>query len=334
LRRPPFRQTLGPRRFPDGIVSHRLRLDSPRPALMRNKWLRRLATAVGALVTLLAAFAATVWIVSSRQLARTLSIPATPFVAAPRDSAVLARGYHLAEVIGKCSECHGADLGGQVFIDDPGLGRVVAANLTPGGPVASWSDGELVRAIRHGVSRDGRQLLVMPSEDFAAFSDEDAAALIAYLRSRPAVTRDLPAHSLKFLARALMVTGQLPIISAEKIDHARPSAAHVDAGPTPGYGKYLADVGGCTGCHGPGLSGGKIPGTPPDWKPAANLTPTGIGRWTEADFFRALREGRRPAGTPIDSIMPWKRTARMTDDEIRAVWLYLKTVPPRQFGTR
>jgi mono/diheme cytochrome c family protein len=301
---------------------------------MRNKWVRRLAAVAGALVTLVAAFAATVWIVSSRQIAATLTLPTPAFRAAPVDSVTLARGAHLVDVIGKCSECHGADLGGQVFIDDPGLGRVVAPNLTPGGPLAAWSDAEIVRAIRHGVSRDGRRLLIMPSEDYNAFSDEDAATVLAYLRSRPAVTRDLPAHNLKFLARALMVTGQLPILSAEKIDHARKSPAHVVAEATPAYGKYLADVGGCTGCHGPGLSGGKIPGTPPDWKPAANITPAGIGKWTEADFFRALREGRRPVGAPIDSIMPWKRTAMMTDDEIRAVWLYLKSVPPRQFGMR
>ena len=301
---------------------------------MRTKWLRRLATAVGALVTLVAAFAATVWIVSSREIAATLAIPVRPFTAAPRDSATLARGAHLVEVIGKCTECHAADLGGSVFIDDPAMGRVVAPNLTQGGPLAAWSDAEIVRALRHGVSRDGRRLLIMPSEDYNAFSDEDAAALIAYLRAQPPVTRALPAHNLKFLARALMVTGQMPILSAEKIDHARQSPARVVAAATPEYGKYMADVGGCTGCHGPGLSGGKIPGTPPDWKPATNLTPSGIGAWSEADFFRALREGKRPAGTPIDSIMPWKRTARMTDDEIRAVWLYLKTVPPRQYGSR
>ena len=301
---------------------------------MRNKWLRRLATAVGALVTLVAAFAATVWIVSSRQIAATLSLPARPFTAGPRDSATLARGAHLVDAIGKCADCHGEDLGGTVFVDDPGLGRVVAPNLTPGGRLASWSDAEIERALRHGVTRDGRRLMVMPSEEYNRLSDEDAAAVIAYLRTRPAVTRDLPAHDLRFLARALMVTGQLPLFGAARIDHGRSAPARVVASTSADYGKYLAEVGGCTGCHGPGLSGGKIPGTPPDWKPAANLTPSGIGTWSEADFFRARREGRRPAGTPIDSIMPWKRTARMTDDEIRAVWLYLKTVPPRQYGTR
>jgi cytochrome c553 len=100
------------------------------------------------------------------------------------------------------------------------------------------------------------------------------------------------------------------------------------------YGRYLADVGGCTGCHGPGLSGGRVAGTPPDFPPASNLTPTGIGHYTEADFFRALREGKRPSGTPIDSFMPWRYTRLMTDEDVRAVYTFLKSVPPREFGGR
>ena len=93
-------------------------------------------------------------------------------------------------------------------------------------------------------------------------------------------------------------------------------------------------MGGCTGCHGPTLSGGHIPGTPPSWKPASNLTPRGIGSWTEADFTRALREGVRPNGTPIDTLMPWRLTRQMSDDEIRGLYAFLKTVPAKEFGGR
>jgi mono/diheme cytochrome c family protein len=100
------------------------------------------------------------------------------------------------------------------------------------------------------------------------------------------------------------------------------------------YGQYLARNAGCPSCHGPGLSGGKIPGTPPEWKPAANITPTGIGAWSLDDFKRALREGKRPNGTPIDSIMPWKASGHMTDDEIASVYAFLRTVPAREFGNR
>jgi mono/diheme cytochrome c family protein len=106
------------------------------------------------------------------------------------------------------------------------------------------------------------------------------------------------------------------------------------AGPTAAYGRYLANVGGCTGCHGAGLSGGKIPGTPAEFKPPANITPAGIGHWTEADFVRALRTGVRPGGTNIDPEMPWRLTRLMTDEEIHALYEYLKTVPAKPYGNR
>jgi len=116
------------------------------------------------------------------------------------------------------------------------------------------------------------------------------------------------------------------------IDHARPHAAHFDAEPTAKYGEYLAI--GCTGCHGPTLSGGKIPGAPPEWKPAANITPEGIGRYSEDDFMRILRTGKRPDGSAVDSAMPWRLTKEMTDVELKAVFAYLKTVPAKAYGGR
>jgi hypothetical protein len=79
---------------------------------------------------------------------------------------------------------------------------------------------------------------------------------------------------------------------------------------------------------------GKIPGAPPDWKPAANITPIGIGHYTEADFVNALRTGKRPGGTPIDTLMPWRLTKEMSDVELRAIYAYLKTVPAREYGMR
>lgn len=300
---------------------------------MRNKWVRRLAIAAGGLVALVAVSAVTVWALGARQIARTLDVPARPLTVA-RDSTAVARGAHLVDAIGKCADCHGENLAGTLFINDPGLGRVVAPNLTPGGRLASWSDAEIDRALRHGVAKDGRRLMIMPSSEYNAFSDEDAAAIIAHLRSLPPVAQALPANDVKFLGRALIVTGQMPVFEADRIDHARAASPSVPPAVSVEYGRYLAQVGGCMGCHGPGLSGGKIPGTPPEWKPATNISPRGIGSWTEADFFRALREGRRPDGTPIDTIMPWKRTARMTDDEIRAVWRFLESVPAREYGLR
>jgi len=319
----------------DGIVGRpRNSPLSSRLDAMKNRWMRRIAYVVGGLATLVAAAIVAIYAITSSRLGHTYAISATP-IAVSHDSATVARGAHLVQAIGKCADCHGADLGGNVFIDDPGLGRVVAPNLTAGGELAHYTDAEVARAIRHGVRKNGVGLLVMPSEEYHNFSDEDVAAVIAYLRAQPAVTRALPATELHFLARALWATGQLPIMGAATIDHAAPSVARVAAAPTAEYGHYLANVGGCTGCHGPGLSGGKIPGTPPDWKPAANLTPKGnLGHWSLADFTAALRTGKRPDGTPIDSIMPWKAAGKMTDDEISAVYAFLKTVPAKEFGGR
>lgn len=108
--------------------------------------------------------------------------------------------------------------------------------------------------------------------------------------------------------------------------------------PTPGpnaqYGEYLSYVSGCRACHGDHLSGGHIPGTPSSFKNASNLTPTGIGHYSEADFTRAPREGVRPGGIPIDTLMPVRDFKSMNDDEIHALYAYLRTVPPREYGNR
>ena len=301
---------------------------------MQKRWLRRVGYALGGLVTVVAALVVAIYGVTWARTGKTFDVAATP-VPVAHDSATLARGEHLVSAIGKCADCHGADLGGKVFVDDPGLGRVVALNLTPGGALARYTDAEIARAIRHGVRQDGTGLVIMPSSDYAAFSDEDVGAVIAYLRALPPVTKTLPPTQMHFLARALWASGQLPLIDAFRIDHTKRAPERVAVAPTAEYGHYLADVGGCTGCHGPGLSGGKIPGTPPDWKPAANITPGGgLGRWTYDDFTRALRTGRRPDGSPIDTIMPWKAAAKMTDGELQAVYAFLKSVPAKQFGNR
>ena len=102
---------------------------------------------------------------------------------------------------------------------------------------------------------------------------------------------------------------------------------------TPAYGQYVMQIAGCARCHGQGLSGGSVPGAPRGTPQASNLTPSGIGNWTEADFLRAMRTGRRPDGSAIDSSMPWQFYAQMTDLELRAIWQYLGVVPARPTGT-
>jgi mono/diheme cytochrome c family protein len=109
----------------------------------------------------------------------------------------------------------------------------------------------------------------------------------------------------------------------------------VPEGPTLEYGAYLANIAGCTGCHGPGLAGGQIPGAPPDFPQSANLTPSGeVGNWTEADFINTIRTGVNPDGRQLVSEMPWMTYRNMTDDELKALWAYIHSVPPKEAGTR
>jgi mono/diheme cytochrome c family protein len=136
-----------------------------------------------------------------------------------------------------------------------------------------------------------------------------------------------------YAVSAYRVFGQLPLYVAETMDHAAPRIEAPSAGATKEYGRYLAVTGGCTGCHGPTLSGGPVIGGPPGAPPALNLTPGGeLVGWTEADFFRALREGKTPGGRQLDEFMPWKATREMADDEIRALLLYLCSIPAKPYG--
>ncbi len=250
-------------------------------------------------------------------------------IAVPTDSETIARGAHLAQTFGGCVECHGDNLAGKMVFDDPAIGRVYGANLTrgKGGVGAVLTDADIVRAVRHGVGRDQRALKVMPSTDYVHLTETDLAAIIAWVRTRPPVDTVPPAVQVGPVGRALFVAGKLPILHAERIDHARPATMSVSAGATAEYGNYIAAVG-CQGCHGLALAGGPIEGGAPDWPPSANLTPAGsLKSWTEAGFTSFLRTGRRPDGTPVSDVMPIRLTKGLTDEEVHALWLYLQTLP-------
>lgn len=248
-------------------------------------------------------------------------------VALPTDADAVARGAHVAIVRG-CTACHGGDLSGRIFIDDPMLGRFVTPNLTAGagGVGAQLSPADWEHALRHGVAPDGRGLRIMPSLELHGLGDGDLGDLIAYLRSVPPVDQVLPASQPGPLGRALLVFDRAPIIAAEHIDH---EAAHPPA-PPPGvtseYGGYLATS--CTGCHQSDFTGGPIPGE--KGAVAANLTmdeATGLGRRSEAEFVQTLRTGVRPDGRALNPVMPWQLTAQMSDAELGALWLYFRSLP-------
>ena len=294
-----------------------------------------LAKTVTGIALAFGAFVAAVYALSSYRIKQTIPFADTaPTI--PRDSVSLERGRYLVRAIAKCADCHGSDLGGGLFIDGGPLGRFYGPNLTSGtGSVtAALTDADIVHAVRHGLGPGGRKLAWMPSEIWPTMADEDVAAIVAYIRSVPAVNRVLPPQEVGPLGRLLYVVGRLPLFEAEHMSHEAPARIKPPVGPTAEYGGYLALIGGCRGCHGPTLSGGQVPGTPPEFKPAANITPTGIGHYTEADFFRAMRDGLRPDGSKIDPFMPVSATKLMTDDDTRAVWLHLQTVPGKPYGGR
>lgn len=299
--------------------------------------LRWSGVALLGLAGLTAVAALTVYGLSARRLQRVYPVTIVLPRAIPAEAAAVDRGRHIATAMASCTLCHGPDLGGQMLGAEGPIGVLAAPNLTRGhgGLGTSFTDTDWVRAIRHGVHRDGTTLLVMPCEAFVYMNEPDTADLIAYMKQLPPVDRDMPRSRLGPLGRTLLVLGKFSILIAEKT----PALGYppvVAPGPTAAYGRYLANFMGCHGCHGFGLSGGRVAG-PPNTPPATNLTPdpqTGIARWTEGDFARAVRQGVRPDGRPIDPFMPWQYFAGLTNTEVAALWQYVRTVPPKPFGNK
>ena len=284
------------------------------------KWLGILVAGIGIAIVALVAY---VYVASGRVMARTYAVEA-PRVPIPTDPASIARGKYLAEKVAVCTECHGTDLGGKVVEDDVAMGRLVAVNLTRGrgGLPADYSDQDFVRALTHGVKRDGRSVIFMPTADYL-FTADDLGAIVAYVKSMPPVDRTLPAMSVGPVARALGLFVNFPLASASTIDHSQPRlAARPDPSDAVAIGKYLASSAGCHGCHGAQLTGGG--GPPPG---GSNITPVGIGGWSERDFMVALRTHRRPNGSAIDEAMP-RAYGDMSDEDLARIYAYVRTVPP------
>jgi mono/diheme cytochrome c family protein len=299
-----------------------------------DRIVRRLGIAAAVLSGVLMLGALAVFVVSERTIRRTFDVSPEPLRVALED-ADRGRGEHLVRATAQCVLCHGDDLGGAVYADLGLMGTIAGPNLTRGrgGVAGVLGEDDWVRAIRHGVRRDGRSMMVMPSEVYTHLSDEDLAAIIAYLRSAPPVDREMPPSRFGPAGRVLLAAGKLNILVAPKT-HEPPSRPAVERAPTVEYGRYLADIAGCHGCHGFGLSGGRVAG-PPGLPPASNLTPAGpLAGWSEAEFARAMRTGVRPDGTLLDEFMPWRTLARLDDVEVGALWRYLRSVAPRAFGNK
>ena len=173
---------------------------------------------------------------------------ATKPVSVPTDTAAVARGEHLVNVVSSCGTCHGENLGGQVFFDGEVGSYVFAANLTAGagGVAATFSDADWERAIRHGVGSDGRVLVIMPSNFYQHYSDADLGAMIAYLKAAPPIDNDLGVRRIGFPGSAVGGTlGFNDFTRINGIDHANVGANSPAAGATVEYGAYLVQIAAC-----------------------------------------------------------------------------------------
>jgi mono/diheme cytochrome c family protein len=254
---------------------------------------------------------------------RTAPIPDLKVAGTPEQ---IERGKHIANAF--CTSCHsvskelplagGVDLGEDFPIP---LGSFVSSNLTPAGPLKNWSDGEIFRAIRNGVDRDSRGLFVMSNFRGRNLSDEDIQALVAYLRSQPAVTTEIvdPPDQPSLLGFIMLGAGMLPAGQPPMTD----VITAPSKGPNVEYGEYILSYQDCRDCHGEDLLGGQ----------EGQLAPFGpnlklVKGWTQEQFIATLRTGVDPSDHALDPAkMPWKSIGRMDDEELTAIYLYLSNLP-------
>ena len=251
------------------------------------------------------------------------------------DPAVLARGEHLARALGGCFACHGKNLEGGKIEEMGPLGRYQAPNITSGkdGVLSAYDDAELARLLKHGIRRDGTSVRFMPSQDYSWWPQADIVALISYLRTVPPVDGTPGLFELGVLGKVLDRMDLVPLDIARRIDH-----ENLPEAPPPSesaqYGSYVGRL--CQGCHGEKLSGGRIPGTPPEIPEPSNLTPheTGLKGWTYADFEKLMRRGIRKNGAKLHPFMPIDATKHFSETEMKALWAYLRSLPPVAHGNR
>lgn len=288
-------------------------------------WQRRLGLGLGGLVMVVVLLLGGVYGMSASAVGTGHIGEAHPFNAAI-GSAV--EGARLANMYG-CTHCHMPDLGGMVLIDGMPFARLTAPNITSGAAAGAFTDAEFEQAVRHGIGRDGRKLFVMPSSEYMYLSDQDVADVLAWIRTQPAVERELPTRAFGLVGRTMVTLGKVPF--QPDLIAADPDAAHLerpdDSDPM-AVGYYYTRL--CTGCHGRELAG--APPMEPGKPAGANLTPAGnLKNWTIDEFRQVFATGRTPDGRQLDpNVMPWQAIGQARPDEIAAIWAYLQSLPATQ----
>jgi len=249
------------------------------------------------------------------------------------------RGDYLVNSIMGCGNCH-TPLGPQGFdmskafsgrlVDDSPAMHAVSANITPGGPTKDWTDEQFMKAIREGIRPDGTLIgPPMPFEVYGGISDDDLASIVAYLRTVPAVENDPGASKYNI---------PLPPAWGPPIT----TVAAVPEGVTVEYGAYLAGpLGHCIVCHTPQLptgqfdfannlgAGGMEFAGPGGTVTSANITPNGLGKYSDEQLATLITHGKRPDGSMLSPPMPTYFLANLKPDDVKALILYLRQLPPK-----
>ena len=263
-----------------------------------------------------------------------------PNITASADSNVILRGKHLIFGAAHCADCHSTanadsliklgqpvDLTGGVVFDLP-VGKIYSRNITPDVEtgIGKFTDAEIARALRYGVHRDGTVVFdFMPFHDL---SDEDMTAIISYLRAQRPVKSAVPETSLNLLGKAVKAFIVAPVGPSGEV----PKQVKKDSSAN--YGEYLANnVANCKGCHTERTLSGEFTGelyaggNDIDGFITPNITPDSTSRifgWSQKNFLDRFRMGKLIRKSP----MPWQSFGRMTDEELKAIYAYLKTLDP------
>lgn len=308
-----------------------------------RRWLKRLGLAVLAL--LVVAAAALPAVVGIRPLIgpRARALTDRTFERTPER---LERGRYLANAVAPCIGCHsevdwtggfiikpGTEGSGRSWAEE-GIPWLVAPNLTPDPETGAgtWTDDMIARAVREGIGHDGRALFpLMPYHQFKTMADEDLASVVVYLRSLPAVRKQLPPSAIPFPVNRFINAVPEPVTEPVPAPDRSNQVA---------YGDYLVRIGGCRDCHTPADEQGQVvPGmefaggfplvNPIGTIASANITqaPSGIPYYTEELFLEMMRTGM-VRSRKLHDYMPWKLYGKQTDDDLKAMFAYLKTIPP------
>jgi hypothetical protein len=268
----------------------------------------------------------------------------------------IARGDYLFNVLLDCNGCHSerdfTRLGGPFNPKERGKGAVMnlqglpglvyAPNITPDKEtgIGNWTAGEIIRAVREGIAKDGRMLFpMMPYQGYRYLSDADSRALVAYMQSLPAVRNYVPRTSITFPTSMFMKSAPSPV--TKPIPPVDPDGGEI-------YGEYLVTVAGCEECHTKQVRGSSDPAmryaggrefiSPFGTVVSANITPdkdTGIGKWDFVRFrdrmhsFRMYQDQEMPkVGPERYTLMPFEAYANLTDHDLEAIYLYLMSRRP------